>query len=169
MSDTHNPYAPPQSDIVLEVKNNEYSTVNLFSPKGRIGRLRFFAYAMTEGIIIFAIMFYLYSYVHYLFEYGFFKNADGRTNLSIIIVIYCVILMPFIMVLVMQRLHDIGFSGRFVLLMLIPELNIAFCLFLIFMPGMPTPNKFGAPLAPNTLADIVYSMLLVVGYVMIAI
>ena len=49
-----------------------------------------------------------------------------------------------------KRAHDRGRSGLFLLLFLVPILNIWPIVELYFLPGTPGENKFGAdPLGPN--------------------
>ncbi len=46
-----------------------------------------------------------------------------------------------------KRLHDIGQSGLYALLMFIPFLNFVTFIVLCALPGMPTANRFGS--GPN--------------------
>jgi len=52
-------------------------------------------------------------------------------------------------VLAARRLHDVGLSGWYALLLLVPVLNLPGLLLLVFVPGAPGPNRWGvAPLSP---------------------
>jgi uncharacterized membrane protein YhaH (DUF805 family) len=44
-----------------------------------------------------------------------------------------------------SRLHDIGWSGRAVLLMFVPLVNVLALLLLLVMPGQKQPNRYGEP------------------------
>lgn len=45
--------------------------------------------------------------------------------------------------LAFKRLHDIGRTGLFAIVMIFPLVNIAFVVFLAVFPGEPGPNRFG--------------------------
>ena len=44
-----------------------------------------------------------------------------------------------------SRFHDIGWSGRAILLMFIPLVNVLAFLFLVVAPGQKQPNQYGEP------------------------
>jgi uncharacterized membrane protein YhaH (DUF805 family) len=44
-----------------------------------------------------------------------------------------------------SRFHDIGWSGRAVLLMFVPLVNVLAFLLLLVMPGQKPPNRYGEP------------------------
>jgi uncharacterized membrane protein YhaH (DUF805 family) len=44
-----------------------------------------------------------------------------------------------------SRFHDIGWSGRAVLLMFVPLINLLILLFLLFWPGKTRVNEYGDP------------------------
>ena len=43
-----------------------------------------------------------------------------------------------------RRLHDLNKSGWWLLVSFIPYINIVFCLYILFAPGTPGENKYGA-------------------------
>jgi uncharacterized membrane protein YhaH (DUF805 family) len=45
----------------------------------------------------------------------------------------------------LSRFHDIGWSGRAVLVMFVPLVNVMAFLFLLVMPGQKLPNPYGEP------------------------
>ena len=44
-----------------------------------------------------------------------------------------------------SRFHDIGWSGRTVLVAFVPLLDVVALLFLLVMPGQQQPNRYGEP------------------------
>jgi uncharacterized membrane protein YhaH (DUF805 family) len=54
-------------------------------------------------------------------------------------------------VLAAKRCHDIGLSGGFALLLLIPFVGFLWLVALAVMPGAPEPNAYGPP--PRLLPD----------------
>lgn len=53
------------------------------------------------------------------------------------------------MIVTARRLHDIGRSGWWTLLMLLPMLNLLVFLVLAVFPGDTGPNKYGPRKAPT--------------------
>jgi uncharacterized membrane protein YhaH (DUF805 family) len=45
----------------------------------------------------------------------------------------------------MSRFHDIGWSGRALLLMFVPLVNVVAFLLLLVVPGQKQPNQYGEP------------------------
>jgi uncharacterized membrane protein YhaH (DUF805 family) len=56
-----------------------------------------------------------------------------------------------------RRLHDVGLSGLFALLLLIPAVGIVFALYLILRNGASETNKYGAPVSArrSLLAEVI--------------
>ncbi|PKB78218.1 MAG: hypothetical protein BZY88_19505 [SAR202 cluster bacterium Io17-Chloro-G9] len=96
---------------------------------GRIPRLRFFLHTILFLVISFVV--------------GVIIGLANQSNLIgwfgfALALIY--IYFP-----VRGRLHDMGNSGWWAMLMLVPVFNLALWLFLLFMPGNRLANKFGPP------------------------
>src|SRR5690606_37567027 len=51
----------------------------------------------------------------------------------------------FHIVFIARRLHDLNRSGGWMLLMLIPGINLLFLFYLLLVPGTRGPNRFGTP------------------------
>lgn len=64
------------------------------------------------------------------------------------VVIYLVLILPlslFAMSLTVRRLHDVGWSGYWVLLHMIPYVEVVQILLLMAIPGQTAKNRYGAP------------------------
>lgn len=123
---------------------------NLFSWHGRINRKPYIIRAL-----IIALVSVLLSTIAGAIA-GQFRDREIK-----IVVYYTILLLdlPFMWVGVMngiKRIHDIGYSGWYVILVIVisqipvvgPLVGIVFGIWLIFAKGMVGPNKFGAdPLA----------------------
>lgn len=147
MSEPTNPYAIPQSNITLGVKEEEYGDISLFSSQGRIGRLRYMAYSFSVvygSLLVAAILIFVFP--HALDSTGY--KLDGILIALGIGVLLCMFIPVFLSI---QRLHDLNRSGWFLLLYAIPLLNIALALALFLMPGSEGRNQYGAPPPPNSL------------------
>ena len=95
-----------------------------FSPKGRIGR----------GTFLVSILALLV-----------FQGAMGRFALQGILPFGVLTLVGFYanIMLCIKRFHDLGKSGLFALLTLVPVLNFFTYLYLLFFKGTKGPNSFG--------------------------
>lgn len=135
---TPNRYAPPGAvvdDIATGVQ-----PVRLWPPRGRMGRLRFLAYGIAVWLLssLFAFLF------------GLAAGFSGA-NPMFVQVVSVVVYFGLAAVLLIQRSHDMDFSGWWSLLSLIPFVG----LYWLFKGGTPGPNRFGAPPPPNSTAVVV--------------
>ena len=85
---------------------------------------------------------------------GFAESGPRKTYVAIAIwVVYAVALYMWLAVNV-KRCHDRGHSGWFVLLSLIPVVNIWYVVEVGFLPGQSGPNRFGPDPKASTLTPI---------------
>lgn len=131
------PYAPPRAPVGKTLP--EHSTLKPFGFQGRIGRLRYLAWSLVLmaagfGLFLLASMTFIFSNV----------------LVSILAVAFTI---GFIIVAIQigsQRLHDMGWSGWFMLLHLVPVIGSLFPFALLLVPGNEGANKFGPPQPPNS-------------------
>lgn len=114
-------------------KNAEYAEFHLFLIKGRVGRLRYFAYSMVILLLQVGILAIAASE----FRHG------GNEETAVVFIV--MILAVFQFMLIIQRLHDFNLSGLFVILLLVPIANLFMLLALLFVSGTDGPNRFGLP------------------------
>ncbi len=135
-------YAPPGT-VVGDVATG-VQPVRLWPPKGRMGRLRFLAYGVAVWLLssVFAFAFALASGM---------SDSNPLLVQAVSFVVYFVLAS----VLLIQRSHDMDFSGWWALLTLIPFVG----LYWLFKGGTPGPNRFGAPPPPNS------TLVVVIGWV----
>ena len=141
------PYAPPRSVVGDDLP--EYSSLNVFTINGRIGRLRYLAWTLVltvamlvaGGIIATA---------------GFAVATASPTAGMILGVLLglalCIAIVVVSVQIGVQRLHDLGWSGWLYLLNLVPLVNSIFPLLLLVLPGNPGANQYGAPPPRNSTA-----------------
>jgi uncharacterized membrane protein YhaH (DUF805 family) len=129
-----NPYSAPRSEVADVTGAQEFQPVRMWSAGGRIGRLRYLAYTMGASLAV-----------------GFVAGAAtallGPTIGTAIALIAYVPLLVFGVFIMIQRSHDMDWSGWMILLALIPLVGLIW----IFKPGTAQGNRFGAPPPPNTL------------------
>ncbi|WP_417777841.1 DUF805 domain-containing protein [Stutzerimonas xanthomarina] len=136
---TAHPYAPPRAEVGEPPA--EYSQLKVFTIHGRIGRLRYLAWSMALmaaalGLLLASGMTFAASTVLGVILTGVFGIGFLLVSIQIGV----------------QRLHDVGWSGWFMLLYLVPIIGTVFPLVVLLMPGNAGPNRFGPPQPPNSRA-----------------
>lgn len=139
-----NPYAAPSADMSQLASDGRTYEPKMLAINGRIGRLRYLAYAMvlTLGVTIAgALVLGILSLISPMF-------------LMLAVVLYIpVIGISFVMAI--RRLNDMNQSGWLSLLFLIPLVNFFVGLWLLFGPGTAGSNRFGPAPSPNSRAIVI--------------
>ncbi len=145
---TANPYSPPQAVVadIAEHGDHSFQPVHIFAWRGRIGRLRFLAYS-TLVYVIAALLGAVAAAIA-----GTIHSIAPDTIISI--VVYPITIGLMLMVTI-QRSHDMGYSGWSSLLALIPIAGLIW----VFKAGTPGANQFGAPPVPNSLGVKIVALL----------
>lgn len=154
VTEPDSPYAPPQADVAERV--TEYAPLKPFSIEGRIGRLRFLAWSMVLSLVTIAVVgvFALIALA--------LVSTDSTAGLivgGILAFVLCVVFLIATILISVQRLHDVGWSGWLWLLNLVPFVGSFFPLLLVVLPGSGVANRYGAPPPPNSTAVKVLSSL----------
>ncbi|MBN2173784.1 MAG: gliding motility-associated ABC transporter substrate-binding protein GldG [Bacteroidales bacterium] len=110
---------------------------NFININGRVKRLTFFLQRFILNLFLTICGYLIYTY-YYFAEPGLLLFL--LSSILVIIVISMIIL---IIILNIRRLHDINSSGWFVLLLLVPIINVLFDLLILFIPGSKGQNKYG--------------------------
>ena len=156
-SEPASPYAPPQASVGESL--TEFGTLKPFSVEGRIGRLRFLAWSMVLSLITIAVV-----SVFALIGLALVStdSTGGLIVGGILAFFLCIGFLIASIMISVQRLHDIGWSGWLWLLNLVPFVGSFFPLVMLAMPGNNTANRYGAPPPPNSTAVKVLSSLWIV-------
>ena len=154
VTEPDSPYAPPQADVAERVP--EYAPLKPFGVEGRIGRLRFLAWSMVLSLVTIAVVgvFALIALT--------LVSTDSTAGLiigGILAFVLCVVFLIATILISVQRLHDVGWSGWLWLLNLVPFVGSFFPLLLVVLPGSGVANRYGAPPPPNSTAVKVLSSL----------
>jgi len=163
-----NQYQAPQSSVEAN-SGQDFANVKVFSPNGRMGRVRFINYYIT---IPFAVLMAFSAVIGIISAIVIpIMAEDGGGTVSVImsavmLLLYATFIVYQLLVII-QRCHDFNASGWLSLVMLIPVVNILFLLALLFVPGTETANKFGLPPKPNSTVQIVFAV--VAPFIFIAI
>jgi uncharacterized membrane protein YhaH (DUF805 family) len=134
-----NPYSAPQADLHDAVTAEGTYQPSMFQASGRIGRLRYLAYAFGWGLLVSvppAILMGLAT-----------PNSAPYWVLQAIVAVGSIVVT---FMLGRRRLNDMGYRGWQSVGLLIPLVNLLVGLWLVFAPGEPGANRYGPPPAPNT-------------------
>jgi uncharacterized membrane protein YhaH (DUF805 family) len=157
VAEPDSPYAPPRANVGESVAG--FATLKPFGVEGRIGRLRFLAWSMVLSLVTLAVV-----GVFAIIGLGL-VSGDSTAGLIVAGILAFILCLAFLIVSIMisvQRLHDIGWSGWLWLLNLVPFVGSFFPLLMLVMPGTLAANRYGAPPPPNSTAVKVLSSLWVV-------
>lgn len=153
-AEPYSPYAPPRANVGESVP--EFATLKPFGVEGRIGRLRFLAWSMVLSLVTIAVV------AVFALAGLALVSSDSTAGLIIGGILAFFLCIAFLIVSIMisvQRLHDLGWSGWLWLLNLVPFIGSFFPLVLLAMPGNSLVNRYGAPPPPNSTAVKVLSSL----------
>jgi uncharacterized membrane protein YhaH (DUF805 family) len=133
-----NPYQPPQANVAdVQSSSASYQPVKFWSRQGRVSRLQYLGYLMGGYLLAIVAAGILGGIAGAL---GFAKAAPLLSGIALIP--YFV----FSTIMLIQRTHDMGWSGWTALLIIIPFAALVW----MFKAGTPGENRFGAPPPPNT-------------------
>jgi uncharacterized membrane protein YhaH (DUF805 family)/Tfp pilus assembly major pilin PilA len=144
--DSRNPYAAPQANVARADDAAEYGEIRVFSPQGRIGRVRYIGYSIGLSIVVLLVA-------------GMAAGVAGMASAGAAVlvgVLGYVALIAVQFLLSIQRSHDMNVTGWLSLITLIPLGVLVFWL----VPGTRGENDYGLPPPPNTAGAIVLACLL---------
>ena len=118
-TDQNNPYAKPNAPLVDPTPADEgFAEINLFSSKGRMGRLRYFYYSMVISI---TGLIFLSLFIGFLLAI----KTDKGLSLGLLLFFYFVWMVWFYLITI-QRCHDFNMSGWLSALLLLFPLSLFF-------------------------------------------
>jgi len=149
-------YSPPTTTSlgVEDFTHTSYNTSNWYSLNGRIGRIQLLAFGVIWGLI--TTLLYIIGTL--------LGSALGPGAVSLILAIISIFTLPAAIysyiILPRRRLHDIGKSGWWLLLLIVPLINIFLLLYMYFARGDDGVNAYGLPPAPYTRTEFWLALLL---------
>lgn len=149
------PYTAPLNEA--ETPAEETYTPSIFTFQGRIGRLRYFVYGSVVAVILYTLL------TVFAIAAPAVLSDTQATNLVVIPVTLLVMLGLTLSTVAFgkRRLNDLGFSGWWILLMLLPLVNLVLAVVLLFVPGTKGVNRFGPRPVGNGTGLVVGAVLLV--------
>lgn len=159
-----NVYSASQADLSAVADESGTYQPDVWSISGRIGRLRYLAYSIANTLLIY-LVFGVLSAV----GLAKFSAGQGKEEMSVLAVVFLVLLvigaLSISIIYARRRLHDLDQSGWLSILSFIPLINFFFGLYLIFVPGTPSNNRFGQAPCKNSAWVIVGASLLPLFFV----
>ncbi|MES9990677.1 MAG: DUF805 domain-containing protein [Candidatus Thiodiazotropha sp.] len=136
--ETTSPYTTPKADVASN--QEEFGTIKILSAKGRIGRLRYIAYAIGITLLCYLFIGALYGLLAAILS----SDMLGLLILPITALGFGAMIIINIL-LTIQRCHDFNMSGWLSLSLIIPLVPLIFW----FIPGTAGTNKYGPQPPPN--------------------
>jgi len=152
-------YTPPSSSLRGSVNDNlrEPWCTELWSLSlsGRIGRLRYLAWLLP--VTLAAVLVAIFATLVGVSAHGANANFARGLLMVTLLGLFC-----YPIRLMVLRLHDMGFSGKFALLMIVPVVGQLMALALLLMPGQRSANDYGPEPDENSIGVIVGALLVFV-------
>lgn len=150
-------FAAPQATLSQPVPEIKTS---IWSAKGRLGVLKYMAFSMLLILALVAMV------AAFAVTAGFSISATATLpSFNPMIATAAIVLsLPLFwigMAMFIRRLHDLNFSGWFLLLTLIPVIGALFSLYVICAPGAKDGNKYGTAATTATWEKVLGSIGLV--------
>ncbi|MDR7335697.1 DUF805 domain-containing protein [Roseateles asaccharophilus] len=144
-----NQYAAPRAHVEDVALEGGVGELKLFSSQGRIGRLRYLAYATAAGI------------VYNILISGLTMALVGNmTAFMAAVGVLFLVFLWFSVITGIKRCHDMGISGWWTATLIIPVIAFAW----MFWPGTKGANRFGPPPPPNNLGVRLLGLILPVVF-----
>lgn len=157
MNSNDNPYQTPGVDLTHDPEFGEIDGSSAFAPRGRFTRLSFIAWSVTYTLLATLALGVVFGVL-----LAITGLQDGAADaLSLVVSLPLSVLA---IIFAIRRLHDINASGWWLLLYIVPVVNLVFYIVLLVKGGAPGPNDFGPP-RPTTGAERVAG---IVGIILLA-
>jgi len=125
-----------------------FSQPKPFAVSGRIGRVRYLAYSFIGMLLVMLAAAILGGVL------GASGASEGVSGALVQIVVGSLVL-ALTLILARRRLNDMGRTGWWGLMLLVPLLNFIATVWLVFGKGDDGANAYGPPPAPNSRGAIV--------------
>ena len=139
-----NPYSAPGAE--LGGGQSELYQPSILSFNGRIGRLRYMAYGVGSYLLLMLIMIPVIGTSAFI---GGEPSVSGAG--AIVVGVLSIVMLVAGVAFAKRRLNDLNRSGWWMLLTIVPFVNLLFAIYVIFFPGTDGDNDFGAAPAANSL------------------
>jgi uncharacterized membrane protein YhaH (DUF805 family) len=128
------PYATPLAQV--DDDSDAVADLSYFGVQGRIGRVRYLGWLMGVWLLNALLGGVLGGLAAVLSQSEILYSA-----VTVLSVVAWIVLLVFFTA---KRLHDVGWSAWFCLVLLVPLVNLLFILLLLILPGTAGANRHGA-------------------------
>ena len=155
-----NPYSAPAASLDTGV--TELYEPTIFSFNGRLGRLRYLAYSIGLMFLLMLVMMPIMGLS------GFMAGDGGMSVLAIVAIIAFYAVATVLSVMFgKRRLNDLNRNGWWLLLSLVPFVNLLLGIYMFFFPGSEDSNEYGSPPVANTLGvkilALIFPVIMLIG------
>jgi len=148
---TSNPYSPPNSEVGdITAEAESFQPINIFSAQGRLSRLQYLAYTLGIYFVITAVAALLQLAV---------GSVVGIRVIALLT--YCATI-TMVILLTIQRSHDMDWNGWTCLLVFIPVVGLIWAL----KAGSAGENRYGNPPPPNSTVVKIVGLLFPIMFVL---
>jgi len=144
-----NPYSTP--DAELSHGQQELYTPSIISFRGRIGRMRYLAYAMGLNLLLMLVMVPVMGLAGFTGGSPDSMSAFAMLTVGVFYIATIVISVMF----AKRRLNDLDRSGWWCLLFIVPIANLLLAIYMLFFPGTDGDNNWGPAPAANSLGVLI--------------
>lgn len=153
-----NPYSAPEA--ALDTGYDDTYDPSVISFNGRIGRMRYLSYNMGANLIMMAVM------VPMLGGIGMMAGDPSMgAGVGIAYVAINIVALVFAVMWGKRRLNDLNRSGWWILLLIVPLVNLALIIYMLFFRGAEGANNFGPAPAENSVGVKILFWLFIVFFV----
>ena len=149
------PYTPPEG--AAGTPADVTYVPRFFAIEGRLGRLRYFVYGGAVVAALYAVL-----TVASVLVSGFMAESAASMVLMPLMLLVTVLCAVSGLIFGKRRLNDLGFSGWWILLALVPLVNLVLTVVLLFVPGNTSENRFGPRPVANGAGLVVGAVTLLV-------
>ena len=146
-----NPYSAPGA--ALDTGHDALYQPKIFSFSGRIVRMRYLAYGFGISFLLMALVSFLTTMV------GAMGGGIGDSSMGIVgMILFGLVYLAVIVLSIAfarRRFNDLNRSGWWLLLFLVPVVNLIVSIYLVFFPGTDGPNNFGPAPAANSIGVLI--------------
>jgi uncharacterized membrane protein YhaH (DUF805 family) len=154
-----NPYSAPGAE--LGGGQSELYTPSIFSFNGRIGRLRYMAYGIESYLLLMLVMIPIVGTSAFM---GGEPALSGSGSIAIGVISLAMLVAG--VTFARRRLNDLNRSGWWLLLSIVPIVNLLFTIYVLFFPGIDGDNDFGPAPTANSLGVKILSWLMLAMFVL---
>lgn len=147
-----NPYSAPEAN--LDTGQETLYKPKIISFNGRIGRLRYLAYSIGASFVLMLVTMPLIGMS--AFTGAAMGGEAGMSMLAMLgMAAYYIAAIVISVMYAKRRLNDLNRSGWWMLLFIVPVVNLLLVIYLIFFPGTDGPNDWGPAPVANSIGVLI--------------